>query len=767
MQLRRFTGDSTTKTLEQVRSAFGDEAIILSNRSVDGRVEIIATGTLDERALAEAPPAEAAVSPTAAAVRGAAAPADTAAPAEAQVPLEPGAPPITPWTPPTIAPFAVEADTANPNVGEGDASSIDALSRDLAALSTEDAVPLTLGESSAEAGVTTLAFDATTIGSSSHAVGRCDAGAGAVRAVAAPSAPDRAGAERTASAGGAPRADAFESDATERLASARAALEREGGMRVAPVRVVPMPNAPERGGSDRAAVANGSIEDTVAGHESTAAGAIVPGATPSDVPGGSARCAVPGATTGAGANDAAVSGAPVADEGETPPARSLEAGAAERAPGGALEQVLAGAERRHERRAARLETRLRRLEVNLWGEIEPIKAAHLRQLLKLGIGAELAIRLVERIAPGSSAERAMRRSLALLKSTLPIGVDETGRQPGVTVLSGPAGGGKTTSLIKLAAEQVRREGAQSLVMIAAANHRIGAFESLQVYGRLLGVPTVQARDAEELASLVAAFAHKSLVLVDDLPPGSGERLMPSLRAALGRGEGGARTLRHLLVLPATLESRAFEARVAGHAVRGITHALLTQLDRSARLGTCFAPLVRHRLPIAYWSDNARVQTPLERADASVLVATAMATGGRVAASVDEDCLLSLLQPTRRDVGEPLSVDAACADVAGEVANAADRTDGTGAIAWGATVPVATPTGIGGGPAAREGTGAVDSDVLVPACIAVEEGGAYAERADFAAHELGGGADTAASSSSSPASAEAPPAGILVDAEGQP
>jgi len=515
MQLRRFTGDSMPKALGAVREALGDDAIILSNRQIDGRVEIVATTTLDERALAAAEPF-----------------ASSSAPAPTTSFARPAAGADVPVT------LSAAARAIQQAAGNGPGAAPSARSSELPRVAFTDL--------SARTG------DGRTVTAANEAIG----------------------------------ATPGSRDAVDTLSQDLAAM-----------------SAAER------PLTLGARAESVAGADP------VPAATTEGVP-------------------------PAAAEAET-----------EALLGATPERMAEARERRAEKRAIRVEERLRRLEVNLWGELEPMKAAHLRQLLGLGIGAELAVRLVERIVGDMTAEAAMRQSLTLLKSTLPIGVDETGRKPGVTVLSGPAGGGKTTALVKLALQQVQRAGNQSVVMIAADNRRIGAFETLQVYGRLLGVPVVQAHDADELASLIEAFAHKPLVLVDHVPLERGDALPLPGSAALSATGGEPRTLRHLLILPATLESRAFEALVAGHAGHGITHGVLTQLDRSARLGAYFAPLVRHHLPIAYWTDNARVQTPLEKADASVLVATAMATGARLAPTEDERCLLGLLQPTRRDIGE--------------------------------------------------------------------------------------------------------------------
>ena len=74
------------------------------------------------------------------------------------------------------------------------------------------------------------------------------------------------------------------------------------------------------------------------------------------------------------------------------------------------------------------------------------------------------------------------------------------------------------------------------------------------------------------------------------------------------------------------------------------HCVLTNLDTSARLGELLNAIIRHELPVAYWSDSASVQRPLQRADASVLIATAVAMRRRIEQSVDDQWLHRLVQP---------------------------------------------------------------------------------------------------------------------------
>lgn len=292
-----------------------------------------------------------------------------------------------------------------------------------------------------------------------------------------------------------------------------------------------------------------------------------------------------------------------------------------------------------------LDQHFRSLEVNLWGVNAPNRSLHLQQLLSLGIGAELAVRLVERCAAELPADTAIRQSLATLKSSLNIARDKSFDVPGVTIMYGPPGAGKTTALMKLATEHVRQHDNQSIVIICADTRRIGAFEELQAYGRLLGVPTVHAHDMAELTSLATAFQHKKLVLIDHTLP-EDERSVPLPRSLLS--PSNLDTVRHLFALPATAQASTADALIRKHCShKQQMHLVLTNLDTSARFGELLNAIIRHETPVAYWSDDASVQRPLERADASVLIATAVAMRKRIDQSTDDQWLQRLIQPSNQ------------------------------------------------------------------------------------------------------------------------
>jgi len=303
-----------------------------------------------------------------------------------------------------------------------------------------------------------------------------------------------------------------------------------------------------------------------------------------------------------------------------------------------------------EAQSAMIDQYFKGLEVNLWGNSAPNRTAHLQQLFTLGIGAELAIKLVERSNPEHSVDDALRQSFALLKSTLPIGVDKTFSIPGVTIISGSPGAGKTTVLMKIATQHVKVHGNDSIVIICADTRRIGAFEELQAYGRLLGVPTVHAHDSAELDSLLRAFTHKQLVLIDHTLPMDADAV--ELPVSLQRPETPD-SVRQLLVLSATDQAATIDALIARHCMDRSMQCVLTHLDASARLGEMFNAIIRHHLPIAYWSDSASVQNPLQKAEASVLIATAVAMSKRLRQSPDDEWLLRLVQPSDRLIAQPV------------------------------------------------------------------------------------------------------------------
>jgi flagellar biosynthesis protein FlhF len=98
MKIKRFVAESMREALDRVRTELGPEAVILSNRRIDGGIELVTAidydETLIEEALRRSRPAAAAAGDAPAPARPAAGPAATAAPAASAVAPAPAAGPM-------------------------------------------------------------------------------------------------------------------------------------------------------------------------------------------------------------------------------------------------------------------------------------------------------------------------------------------------------------------------------------------------------------------------------------------------------------------------------------------------------------------------------------------------------------------------------------------------------------------------------------------------------------------------------------------------
>ncbi len=281
----------------------------------------------------------------------------------------------------------------------------------------------------------------------------------------------------------------------------------------------------------------------------------------------------------------------------------------------------------------RVEARLRRLEVGLWGRNDEARADLLSKLMTLGLGPSLALRLSER-ASGSTDEALLRDAFATLRSSLPTVRDTTLERAGATLVAGPESESRLDVILKFAHRQIAAGGTRSLVLVSADAGRPGAFEVLEAAGRELGVATVRARDVVDLGRTLDSFSDRALVLVDagrELPAGD----VPVQVAPVPR---------RLVVLPATLQRVVAQRTARAARANGAHGCVLSRLDGAARLGEVLDALVREYLPVAWWSDQDAAHVPLQRADASVIVAAAVAMARRLGTGDDDVALATLMQP---------------------------------------------------------------------------------------------------------------------------
>ena len=234
-----------------------------------------------------------------------------------------------------------------------------------------------------------------------------------------------------------------------------------------------------------------------------------------------------------------------------------------------------------------------------WEELE-------EALLAADVGVATSTELVERLRTRARAERATGPALReLLRAELRDAVGTADRslaldllaeheRPGIVLVVGVNGTGKTTTVGKLALA-LAEEGKQP-VLAAADTFRAAATEQLTIWGDRVGAPVVRHQQGADPAAvafdgLASARARGADVLLIDTAGRLHTKTnlmeeLRKLRRVLEREGGQVREV--LLVLDATTGQNGLaQARQFTEAV-GVTGVVLTKLDGTAKGGIVIA-----------------------------------------------------------------------------------------------------------------------------------------------------------------------------------
>lgn len=238
------------------------------------------------------------------------------------------------------------------------------------------------------------------------------------------------------------------------------------------------------------------------------------------------------------------------------------------------------------------------------------------QLVQNEVADDLAAQLVKqaaaRVPAGDSGETALRDSLreyiaALIPET--SGVDLQAGAPRRVALVGPSGGGKTTTLAKLAAHFKLRQG-KRVGLLSLDMTRLAAHEQLRRYAEVIGVPLHAAQTIADVRQGLHELESVDLLLIDT--PGVGLREQGRF-ARLATLLRAARPDETHLVLPASL-APGVQTRVAqGFTPLGLSRVVLTRLDDAIGFGVILNVTQRLNLNVSYVTTGQNVPNDIEEA----------------------------------------------------------------------------------------------------------------------------------------------------------
>lgn len=191
---------------------------------------------------------------------------------------------------------------------------------------------------------------------------------------------------------------------------------------------------------------------------------------------------------------------------------------------------------------------------------------------------------------------------------------EAGRQK-VVALVGPTGVGKTTTVAKLASEQLLKHHRQ-VALITVDTFRIAAVEQLKVYAKIMSVPITVVNTRQELQAAVEGYANKDMIFVDTGGRSQRDDMQMSELQQLFSDNTQVETFLTLSATTKDTDLTEISRRFGEIPLSGV---IFTKLDEASTYGCMFNHAIRFKTPVAYLTTGQKVPEDLEVATKERLV----------------------------------------------------------------------------------------------------------------------------------------------------
>ena len=271
-----------------------------------------------------------------------------------------------------------------------------------------------------------------------------------------------------------------------------------------------------------------------------------------------------------------------------------------------------------------------------WGKNNPSGISLISGLVNAGFGVDLSKKVLSGINNISSIDSAWKNITEILASGIRLPDARLLEHGGVVMVMGRTGVGKTTTLAKLATRYVIAHGPNDVAFINLDSKRIGGFDQLDTYGRILNVPVYRPDDEESVRSILNVIKSKLLVLVDTAGTIKPSEEMKAFIAAL---EEHNITTHKLLLMSANTQLHSLKEVVADFKECSPSGCVITKTDESSQLGNVLTVSIEDHLPVYYETFGQQVPQDFSEIDSVSLIQRAFERIDLTRQSLDDDSLI--------------------------------------------------------------------------------------------------------------------------------
>lgn len=185
----------------------------------------------------------------------------------------------------------------------------------------------------------------------------------------------------------------------------------------------------------------------------------------------------------------------------------------------------------------------------------------------------------------------------------------------IVYVAGPTGVGKTTTIAKLAAEQLFRHR-RKVGFITSDTYRISAVEQLRTYAAILNVPLEVVQSPGDMQRAVQRLEDCDLILMDTAGRNYRNELLVSELQSLLSPTKESETY---LVLSLTSKGKDMKAITEHFSKFGLGKVIFTKMDETGSYGAMFNLLHTYPLALSYMTNGQNVPDDLLLPDTDTLM----------------------------------------------------------------------------------------------------------------------------------------------------